>query len=136
MTDHVSVSKRSAIMSAVHSKNTKPEVAVRKLVHAMGYRYRLHGKGLIGRPDLVFAGKRKVVFVHGCFWHRHNPCPMASTPKTRPQFWQEKFDSNVARDERTERVLVQEDWRVLTVWQCELKDAEQLARRLNTFLEN
>jgi len=136
MTDHVDASKRSAIMAAVHSKNTKPEVAVRKLVHALGYRYRLHGKGIIGRPDLVFAGKRKVVFVHGCFWHRHKLCHMASTPKTRPEFWQEKFNANVARDERTERVLAEEGWKVLTVWQCELKDPKKFATRLNEFLEN
>jgi DNA mismatch endonuclease (patch repair protein) len=136
MTDHVDIAKRSAIMAAVQSKNSKPEIAVRKLVHGMGYRFRLHGKGLVGHPDLVFAGRRKVVFVHGCFWHRHDLCPKASLPKTRPEFWQQKFDANVSRDERTERALIGDGWKVLTVWQCELKDTEKLARRLNEFLKD
>ena len=136
MTDHVDTRKRSAIMAAVHSKNTKPELAVRKLVHAMGYRYRLHGKSLLGRPDLVFARRRKVIFVHGCFWHRHAGCKKASTPKTRPEFWQLKFDANVSRDERIEKTLVEEGWKVLTVWQCEIDNTEKLERRLNEFLED
>lgn len=136
MTDHVDVSKRSSIMAAVHSKNSKPEIAVRKLVYGMGYRYRLHGKDLVGHPDLVFAGRRKVIFVHGCFWHRHNHCSKASLPKTRPEFWQRKFDANVSRDERTERALIEDGWKVLTVWQCELKGTEKLARRLNEFLKD
>ena len=136
MTDHVDAQKRSAIMAAVHAKNTKPEMAVRKLVHAMGYRYRLHKKEIVGRPDLVFARRRKIIFVHGCFWHRHEGCKKASTPKTRPEFWQEKFDANVARDEQTERTLVGEGWKVLTIWQCELNDTERLTRRLNVFFED
>jgi DNA mismatch endonuclease (patch repair protein) len=135
VTDRFDKSKRSAIMSAVHSKDTNPEIIVRKLVHAMGYRYRLHSKGLPGKPDLVFSGKRKVIFVHGCFWHRHMRCPKASTPKTRVDFWQEKFDANVARDKRTELALKKEGWSVLTVWQCELKDIQRLAKRFTDFLE-
>lgn len=135
MTDHVDSSKRSAMMAAVRSKNTSPELAVRKLIHSMGYRYRLHGNGLPGKPDLVFAGKRKVIFVHGCFWHRHRGCAKASTPKTRVDFWQTKFDQNVARDKKTVRSLKRLGWQVLTIWQCELKDAARVARRLNEFLK-
>ena len=135
MTDHVDSSKRSAMMAAVRSKNTSPELAVRKLIHSMGYRYRLHGSGLPGKPDLVFAGKRKVIFVHGCFWHRHRGCAKASTPKTRVDFWQTKFDRNVARDKKTVRSLKRLGWQVSTIWQCELKDAARVARRLNEFLK-
>lgn len=135
MTDHVDSSKRSAMMAAVRSKNTSPELAVRKLIHSMGYRYRLHGNGLPGKPDLVFAGKRKVIFVHGCFWHRHRGCAKASTPKTRVDFWQTKFDQNVARDKKTVRSLKRLGWQVLTIWQCELKDAARVAGWLNEFLK-
>jgi DNA mismatch endonuclease (patch repair protein) len=122
-------------MAAIHSKNTTPELAIRKLVYAMGYRYRLHGKGLPGKPDLVFVRRRKVIFVHGCFWHRHRGCPRTSTPKTRPDFWQEKFDQNVRRDRRTEKSLKADGWEILTVWQCELRDLNKLTKRLNNFLD-
>ena len=121
-------------MAAVHSKNTRPEMLVRKIVHRLGYRYRLHSAKLPGRPDLVFAGRQKVVFVHGCFWHRHPGCRYASSPKTRIDFWESKFQANVARDERTNRELEQAGWKVFTVWQCELKEPEKLAVRLDEFL--
>lgn len=134
MTDHVDSSKRSLIMSAVHSKDTKPEMAVRKAVHALGYRYRLHAANLPGKPDLVFPSRGKVIFVHGCFWHRHSKCKYATMPKTRPEFWQDKFSANMTRDRRTRRELKQLGWEVLTVWQCELKKPEKLTERLNDFL--
>lgn len=134
MVDHVDPAKRSLIMAAVHSKDTKPEMVVRKIVHGLGYRYRLHSEKLPGRPDLVFPGKRKVVFVHGCFWHRHPECRYASTPKTRTDFWEAKFRANVARDERIKLELERMGWAVKTVWQCELKDPETLAERLDEFL--
>jgi DNA mismatch endonuclease (patch repair protein) len=121
-------------MAAVHSKNTKPEMVVRKLVFGMGYRYRLHSANLPGKPDLVFPGRHKVIFVHGCFWHRHKGCRYASSPKTRVDFWEAKFDANVARDKRTNRELKELGWSVLTVWQCQLKEPEKLARKLNDFL--
>jgi DNA mismatch endonuclease (patch repair protein) len=132
--DHVDRKKRSLIMAAVHSKDTSPELAVRKIVHGLGYRYRLHVGTLAGRPDLVFPARRKVIFVHGCFWHRHRNCRYATSPKTRRKFWEAKFAANVARDRRTERELRRKDWAVLAVWQCELKNAERLTGRLDDFL--
>ncbi len=134
MADHVDAAKRSLIMAAVHSKHTKPEIVVRKIVHRLGYRFRLHSAKLPGHPDLVFSGRRKVIFVHGCFWHRHPGCRYASLPKTRIDFWESKFRANVDRDERTRLELERTSWKVLTVWQCELKEPERLAERLNDFL--
>jgi DNA mismatch endonuclease (patch repair protein) len=132
--DHVDSAKRSLIMAAVHSKHTKPEVVVRKIAYGLGYRYRLHAKNLPGRPDLVFPGKRKAIFVHGCFWHRHTGCRYATSPKTRVQFWESKFQTNVDRDRRNVSDLESLGWKVLTVWQCELKKLETLTERLNEFL--
>ena len=127
-------SLRRRIMSAVRGTDTKPELAVRCLVHAMGYRYRLHRKDLPGKPDLVFAGRRKVVFVHGCFWHRHESCRKATEPKTRADFWAEKFKANVARDRRVEEELSDQGWTSLVIWECETKDTASLAERLKAFL--
>jgi DNA mismatch endonuclease (patch repair protein) len=123
-------------MAAIHSKDTKPEKTVRRIVHALGYRYRLHDPKLPGCPDLVFASRNKVIFVNGCFWHRHKGCKKASTPKTRTAFWETKFSSNIARDRRTRRELNQIGWSALTVWQCELKDLAKLTERIHEFLEN
>jgi len=134
VTDHVDREKRSLIMSAVHSQDTKPELAVRKIVHSLGYRYRLHDPKLPGRPDLVFALRRKAIFVHGCFWHRHTRCRYTTTPKTRTAFWEAKFSSNVSRDRRTRHLLKKMGWKVLTVWQCELKNLKKLTERLDEFL--
>ena len=134
MTDHVDQAKRSLIMAAVHSKDTKPEMVVRKLVFGLGYRYRLHVATLPGKPDLVFPGRRKAIFVHGCFWHRHTNCRYATSPKSRVEFWEAKFTANVARDRRTNRELRKLGWSVLTVWQCQLKDHGKLMRKLDDFL--
>jgi DNA mismatch endonuclease (patch repair protein) len=134
--DHVDQTKRSAIMAAVHSENTTPEIATRKIVHALGYRYRLHVHTLPGSPDLAFPARRRVIFVHGCFWHRHRKCRYASSPKTRRRFWESKFAANVIRDRRVKLELKRMGWAVLTVWQCELKKPERLARRLDDFLSN
>jgi DNA mismatch endonuclease (patch repair protein) len=123
-------------MAAVHSKNTGPELAVRKIVHRLGYRYRLHVRSLPGSPDLAFPSRRKVVFVHGCFWHRHAKCQRATWPKTRQEFWLEKFASNVARDRRARSELKRMDWAVFTVWACELKKPDKLTERLNDFLSD
>ena len=136
MTDHVDQRQRSLNMAAVHSKNTKPEIAVRRIVHMMGYRYRLHDPKLPGKPDLVFSSRCKTIFVHGCFWHRHNGCRYTTTPKTRTDFWEAKFRTNVARDRRIRRELKKMGWAVLTVWQCELKKSEKLTERLDAFLAN
>jgi len=121
-------------MAAVRSRDTKPEIIVRKIVHSLGYRFRLHEKSLPGTPDLVFTRKRKVIFVHGCFWHRHVGCSKASTPQTRTDFWQQKFDANTARDERAIGNLEKTGWSVLVVWQCQLKDIKTLRNRLDDFL--
>jgi DNA mismatch endonuclease, patch repair protein len=134
--DHVNSEKRSLIMAAVRSKNTSPEMAVRRIVHALGYRYRLNVPTLPGRPDLVFPARRKVIFVHGCFWHRHNRCRYASSPKTNCEFWESKFAANVARDRRVRRELKKMNWAALTVWQCELKNPEKLTERLDDFLSH
>jgi DNA mismatch endonuclease Vsr len=123
-------------MAAVHSENTGPEMVVRRMVHRLGYRYRVHVATLPGRPDLVFPGRRKVIFVHGCFWHRHRKCRYATSPKTRRAFWKAKFDSNVERDGRNGRELKRMGWAVMTVWQCELKKPERLEGRLDEFLSN
>ena len=132
--DHVDRPRRSLNMAAIRSENTGPEIAVRKIVHRLGYRFRLHVRTLPGRPDLVFPVRRKVIFVHGCFWHRHPRCRYATSPKTHEEFWRTKFISNVARDRNARRELKRMDWAVLTVWQCELKRTDKLTKRLDDFL--
>lgn len=125
---------RSALMSRVKAKGTKPELNVRRLAHGLGYRYRLHRRDLPGSPDLVFPGRRKVLFVHGCFWHRHQGCRKTTMPKTRAKFWQRKFDDNVRRDERVIAALRDLGWDVLVVWECETSDENLLRRTLIEFL--
>lgn len=134
--DKVTPEKRSLIMAAVRSKNTSTELTVRRLIHGMGYRFRLHNKSLPGSPDLVFPSRRKVIFVHGCFWHRHARCRYSTTPKTRVAFWMEKFEKNVARDRRIRRELKKLGWDILQIWQCELSDLERVAKRIGAFLEH
>ncbi len=121
MTDVFSEAKRSYVMSRVSSKDTKPEKIVRSYLHRAGLRFRLHGPGLPGKPDLVLAKHRTVVFVHGCFWHRHKGCKRATTPKTRKEFWMEKFEKNKARDRRNSRQLKENGWHVIVIWACELE---------------
>lgn len=121
-------------MSRIRSSNTAPEKRVRKLLHGLGYRFRLHRKDLPGTPDIVLAGYSAVVLVHGCFWHRHKSCRDASTPKTRRSFWREKFTKNVNRDRKKTIALKKLGWKVIVVWECELKDEETLVRRLNSLL--
>lgn len=135
MTDTLSPSDRSRRMAAVRSIDTKPEMIVRKLVHGMGYRYRLHGRDLPGTPDMVFPSRRSVIFVHGCFWHRHEHCRLARLPKSRLEFWAAKLEGNRARDERKVAELRAQGWRVLVVWECELKDRQALVTRLKCFLD-
>ncbi len=122
-------------MARVRSKNMRPELAVRKLVFAMGYRYRLHGTGLPGHPDLVFSSRKKVIFVHGCFWHRHRGCGLARLPKSRLEFWEPKLEGNRVRDEKNTEALARDGWKVLTVWECQLKDTAGLERRVRRFLD-
>lgn len=118
-------------MRSVRQKNTSPEMIVRRLVHAMGGRYRLHRRGLPGTPDLVFPGRRLVLFVHGCFWHRHQGCRLASTPKSNVLFWRDKFCANVERDLRKEAELEAFGWRVVVIWECETRDIAALSNRLS-----
>ncbi len=133
--DTVSPQRRSEIMARVRAKDTVPEMGVRRLVHGMGYRYRLHRRNLPGTPDLVFVGRRKVIFVHGCFWHRHTGCAAARIPKARQEFWLAKLQGNCERDSRNVEALYDQGWNVMTVWECELKDIAQLRARIRSFLD-
>ena len=121
-------------MSRIRSKNTKPEIQVRSLLHHMGYRFRLHQKDLPGKPDIVLSKFRAVIFVQGCFWHRHPGCKYAYTPKSRIEFWQKKFNENTNRDYKVQKELEDMGWRILLVWECELKSMETLAKKLDNFL--
>jgi len=134
MVDVHSSQQRSYNMSRIKSRNTSPELAVRRIVYALGYRYRLHCRDLIGRPDLVFRRKRKVVLVHGCFWHRHNCKQGRVTPKTREDFWKAKFAANKKRDTKVIRTLKRDGWNVLVVWECQLSDTDKLKTLLVGFL--
>ncbi len=126
MVDTVNRQRRSEIMSRIGPRDTVPELAVRRVAHRMGFRFRLHQRELPGRPDVVFARHRLVVFVHGCFWHRHGGCKNATIPKTRPEFWQRKFQGNVERDKRNCEQLARLGWRTLIVWECEAEDPARL----------
>jgi DNA mismatch endonuclease (patch repair protein) len=131
--DTRSPEQRSRIMRSVKSQHTGPEVKVRSLVHALGYRFRLHQKKLAGSPDIVLARHRAVIFVNGCFWHGHN-CPKGRLPKSRLDFWTSKIQHNQNRDAESIKKLKSDNWRVLTVWQCETKYPERLRYRLLRFL--
>jgi len=117
-------------MSAIKSKNTKPEIAVRKMLHALGYRFRLHRKDLPGSPDIVLPKYKTVIFVHGCFWHRHENCKYASTPKTRKEFWENKFKENIERDLKTQNNLKSLGWKSEIIWECELKSIKEIKQKL------
>lgn len=132
--DTMAPEERSHRMALVRSENTKPEMIVRRLVFGMGYRYRLHCRDLPGKPDLVFRSRKAVVFVHGCFWHRHSGCSLARLPKSRVEFWTTKLEGNRARDTSKIKALQAAGWQVLVIWECELKDKEVLAERLRRFL--
>lgn len=121
---------RSRNMSLVHGSDTKPELLVRSLLHRMGYRFRLHAKNLSGKPDIVLPRYRIVVFVHGCFWHQHSGCRKANRPTTRTDFWNKKLDGNIAQDSQNYKLLIEQGWRVLVVWECETKNKEKLADKL------
>lgn len=133
--DTLTPAERSARMALVRAKDTKPELLVRRLVHGMGYRYRLHRRDLPGTPDLVFPGRSKVIFVHGCFWHRHAGCALARLPKSRGDFWLPKLTANAERDARNMRALRQLGWSVLTIWECQLGDTAKLVSRIRRFLD-
>ncbi len=128
--------QRSAVMRAVKSKDTAPEMVVRRLVHGLGYRYRLHRRDLPGNPDLVFPGPRKIVLVNGCFWHGHDCARGARQPKANSEYWKAKINCNVERDQRNFRALQKAGWQVLIIWECETKarDRERLMECLESFL--
>lgn len=130
MADRISVERRSWLMGRVTAKNTTPELAVRRQAHAMGLRFRLHRRDLPGCPDLVFPKYRTVVFVHGCFWHRHAGCSKATTPKTNVEYWGAKFERNLERDTWAIQALEKAGWRVLTVWECDAKWSDRIAKIL------
>ena len=135
--DRIDPERRSANMSAIRSRDTKPEMIVRRLVHYMGYRYRLHRKDLPGKPDLVFAGRRKVILVHGCFWHQHpdQECTDARSPRSNQAYWRPKLEGNVRRDSANRQKLRESSWDILVVWECEVKDRDALAVRVQAFLD-
>jgi len=125
---------RSLLMAKIGSKNSRPEMAVRRAAHNLGYRFRLHRRDLPGTPDLIFPRMRKAIFVHGCFWHRHPGCSRTTTPKTRTDFWSKKFGENQARDRRVLCQLTELGWQVLVIWECETKDTAILSEKLQAFL--
>ena len=130
MTDIVDSGRRSEMMSRIKGRDTVPEIVVRRIAHGLGFRFRLYRKDLPGRPDLVFPRHRAVVFVHGCFWHRHDGCRYAYEPKSRVPFWTEKFRRNVARDQRNEAALRALGWRVLVIWECETRNPMEVEELL------
>lgn len=136
MVDKVTSQVRSRIMAQVKSKGMKPEMQVRRLLHGLGYRYRLHKEDLPGKPDLVFPARRKVVFVNGCFWHFHSVCSKVRIPATNRDYWVEKLERNRARDKRNVDRLEEMGWAVMTVWECQLQDTASTAERLVAFLDS
>ncbi|MGH7168851.1 MAG: very short patch repair endonuclease [Gemmataceae bacterium] len=132
--DHLTRKQRSANMAAVRGYDTRPERLVRRVLFGLGYRYRLHAPGLPGRPDIAIPKWRRVIFVHGCFWHGH-ACPRGSTPSTNVTFWRAKIGGNKVRDQRVQRRLRRDGWRVLVIWECETRDVPRLQGRLRRFLE-
>ncbi len=133
--DKISPQRRSANMRAIRSKGTKPEILVRRLAHSLGFRYRLHRKDLPGKPDLAFISRRKAIFVHGCFWHQHAGCPEGKIPASNVAYWGPKLARNGERDRKNESVLCEAGWNVLTIWECETAETDELAVRVQLFLE-
>ena len=136
MPDIVDRATRSRMMARIGSRNTRPELLLRRALHALGLRYRLHNRKLPGTPDLVFRRFGAVCFVHGCFWHRHADCRYAYTPTTREEFWQAKFDANIERDHQNRLALLEAGWRIATVWECALRKGgeSETARKLEQWL--
>lgn len=132
--DKISPERRSANMGRIRSKDTSPEVVLRRLIHGLGYRFRLHRRDLPGKPDIVFPARRKIIFMHGCFWHQHPGCPEGRIPGFRPEYWIAKLKRNQARDEGNRALLEQQGWRILVVWECELKDTAAVTKAVRNFL--
>lgn len=134
MTDIVTARKRSLIMAAVRSVNTRPEIVVRRLVHGFGYRFRLHVKDLPGKPDMCFRRDRKVIFIHGCFWHCHG-CKQTRHPSTNVEYWGPKIAGNVMRDRKVKAALKKLGWRYLVVWECQLNRLDRVEQKIRSFLK-
>ncbi len=134
MADTLTPAERSERMSRIHGKGSVPEIKLRHLVHGMGFRYRLHRGDLPGKPDLVFPGRRAVIFMHGCFWHRHDGCKLARLPKSKLDFWETKLEANKRRDTIHQQQLQALGWRVLVIWECEMARLDEVAARVRSFL--
>lgn len=134
MTDIVDPTTRSRMMAGIRNRDTAPEMAVRRELYGLGIRYRLHNGKLPGRPDIVISRLRTVIFVHGCYWHRHPGCRLAYTPKSNVEFWLAKLEGNAARDVRKQALLVEQGWRVIVIWECEVGDRTALRERLAKLL--
>ncbi|MBD3317289.1 MAG: DNA mismatch endonuclease Vsr [Chitinivibrionales bacterium] len=135
MLDVFNKEKRSWIMARVKNKDTKPEVKVRSVVHRLGYRFRKNRTDLPGRPDIVLPRHRKVIFVHGCFWHGHPNCPRAARPSSNEAFWRKKLNANIVRDRKNIHLLREQGWRVMVLWECRMRDEKALLNRIKTFLK-
>jgi DNA mismatch endonuclease (patch repair protein) len=131
--DTISKEARSALMARIRSKNTKPERVVRSILHRLGFRFRLHRKDLPGKPDIVLPRHRKIIFIHGCFWHGHS-CALASKPKSNQDYWREKIKNNRLRDHRVRRELIKQGWSVLELWECEIRKETSLTDKLEAFM--
>lgn len=131
--DRLEKRERSALMARVRGRDTKPELIVRKLTHRLGFRFRLHRRELPGSPDLVFVSRRKVAFVHGCFWHQHK-CKRGTRPASNTEFWDRKLDRNRQRDREAVKLLKKDGWKILVIWECEVKNEVRLSRRISKFL--
>ena len=136
MTDIVSKKRRSEMMSGIKGKDTKPEIATRKMMYKMGLRYRLHRKDLPGKPDIVLGTIKLAIFVHGCFWHRHNQCKYSYSPKTRVNFWEKKFNDNVKRDINNRLALEELGWKSAVIWECQTKDPDDLKKNILNIIES
>jgi DNA mismatch endonuclease (patch repair protein) len=135
MTDHLTKAKRSWNMSHIRSKNTKPEIIVRSLLHRMGYRFRIHQKNLPGKPDIVLAKYKTIIFIHGCFWHRHKGCKRCTTPSTNQKYWLPKLGRNIVKDKLNKKLLKKNGWLPIIVWECEIKKLDRLAGKINKLLK-
>ncbi|MDY7587516.1 DNA mismatch endonuclease Vsr [Vibrio cholerae] len=136
MVDTLTPEERSERMSRVRARDTKPEMKLRRLIHGMGFRYRLHRRDLPGKPDLVFPGRRSIIFMHGCFWHRHEGCGLARLPKSKRAFWSAKLEANKERDQKNISTLEAAGWRVLVIWECQLRDEGGVREVVKEFLTN
>lgn len=133
MADRITKERRSWNMSRIKGKDTKPEIILRSLLHKAGFRFRLHSTELPGKPDIVLKRYKTVIFLHGCFWHRHKNCKFAYFPKSKVDFWTKKFDSNIQRDRKVSNQLKKLGWRQMVVWECEIKDVAVLKKKMGAF---